>query len=254
MGVLQLSEADWCYYRDGADAAAFYRAAEAIGITGAEMVDPSRWAAARAAGLTLLNISGPGMTYGLNRTAHHVELLPALHATIDTAQQNGIRAVIIFSGNRDGLPDEMGIANCIDGITELAPHAEQAGVQLHFEMLCAHNHPDYQADHSAFGFRVVREVASPAVKVLYDIYHMVQMGEDVCADILDNLDIIGHLHVAEVPERTLPLPGGQTDYPSLVGKVMEAGYRGYWGFEFLPGGEAIDELCQAAALFQTSNP
>lgn len=248
--MLSLSAPDWCFFRGQLPAVEYYRALRDMGVTGVEMLDPARWQAARDAGLVLVNMSGPGMTVGLNRTAQHAELLPALRLAIDTAAKEQIPAVIVFSGNRDGLSTEEGITNCVTGLAQVAPYAEQAGVQLHFEMLCAHDHPDYQADSSAFGFQVVRGVNSPAVKALYDIYHMAYMGENVVDDICANLDIIAHIHVAETPRRSMPVASGQIDYAAIIPRVMDAGYQGYWGLEFIPGENVMEEVQQVVNLFQ----
>ncbi len=250
MPKLKLSAPDWCFYRDTLAPERYYTALAALGIQGVEMVDPARWPAARAAGLAIVNLCAPGMQQGLNSQANHAELIPGIAQSIALAAKEQIPAVIVFSGNRNGLSDKLGIANCVQALRQLAPLAEKAGVQLHFEMLCAMDHADYHADRSAFGFEVVRQVASPAVKVLYDIYHMHRMGEDVGADLLGHLDDIAHIHVAESPRRTVPVARGEIDYHPLVARVQAAGYPGYWGLEFLPTRDVMTELTEVTALFR----
>lgn len=250
MPELRLSAPDWCFFKDQPNPAAYYQKLKRLGIAGVEMVDPSRWAHARAAGLPILNQSGPGMTRGLNRIAHHAELLPELRALIAKAAAASIPHLIVFSGNRDGQDDQEGERNVIIALEALAPDAERAGVTLVFEMLCAQNHPDYQADHSSYGFDVVNAVGSPAVKVLYDVYHMSRMGEDVIDDIVSHRDIIAHLHTAESPERSVPHRDGEIEYGTIVDAVMASGYSGYWGLEFVPQGDVTAELQEAIATFR----
>lgn len=246
MADICLSAADWCFYRETYVPEEYYRRLAALGIAAAEMVDPARMPAARAAGMPLLTLGAPGMTQGLNRRENHDALLPQLRQAILDTKAAGAPYLIVFSGNRDGVSDEAGLANCIDGYRVLAPVAENAGVTLLFEMLCAYDHPGYQADRSAFGFTVAGEVASPAMKVVYDIYHMHRMGEDVLGDILGNLDLIAHLHLAESPRRSVLAPGGEIDYPAIIPAVQDAGYQGYWGLEFIPQGDPLEELARAA--------
>ncbi len=178
------------------------------------------------------------MQQGLNNAALHAVLIPQICATIAEARQAGIPQLITFSGNRQGCADNVGAANCITALRQLAPIAEVAGITLLFEVLNGFDHPDYQADHTAFGVEVVRGVNSPAVKLLYDAYHMFRMGEDVLADLLGNLDIIGHIHLAQSPKRTAPLPGGPLDHAAFIPKVLAAGYQGYLGLEFCPQGDS----------------
>lgn len=245
---VRLSAPDWCFYRDDYAPEAYYQRLHAAGITAVEMVDSGRWPAARAAGLQVLNLAGPGMTQGLNRREHHATLLPALREAIATAQTQQIPGVIVFSGNRESQDDAEGLANCIDALRELAPVADAAGVTLLFEMLNSTEHADYQADRSAYGFAVVRGVDSSAVRVLYDIYHMQRMGEDMLADLLANLDIIGHIHVAESPGRTAPVAQGVIDYHAIIPPVLAAGYQGCWGLEYLPQGDPLTDLAGAATF------
>lgn len=247
--TVRLSAPDWCFWRDGNDPAGYYRALRDLGFTGVEMVDPGRWQAARDAGLAILNLSGPGKTVGLNRLGLHAELLPEIRRQIAVAHDAKIPHLIVFSGNRDGQDDAIGRANVVTALKALAGDAERAGVTLIFEMFNDQDHPDYQADHSAYGFAVAKAVGSPAVKVLYDIYHMSRMGEDVIADITANLDLIAHLHTAEMPKRSIPQRDGAIPYGKIVSAVTKAGYHGHWGTEFVVQGDVMTELREAVKTF-----
>jgi hydroxypyruvate isomerase len=241
----KLSAPDWCFLKPGVEPAAHYARLKALGYGAVEMVAPANRAAARAAGLEILNLGAPGMQRGLNRRAHHAELLPQIRACISEAQADRIGQVIVFSGNRDGQSDAEGQAICIEALCALAPDAARAGVTLVLEMLNSFDHQDYQADRSAYGFAVAKAVASPAVRILYDIYHMVRMGDDPLSDITANLPLIAHLHLAEAPSRSQPLAQGTIAHRDLYQRITAAGYRGWWGMEFIPGRDILGELKQA---------
>ena len=251
MSQIKQSAADWCYYRDTVDPFTYYRRLKEIGYTGAELVPPERWQAVKDAGLRLVNLAAPGMQKGLNRKEHYAELLPQIRALIRLAGENEIGHIILFSGNRQGQPDEDGLKNVIAAAKELALDAEAAGVTLALELLNSYDHPDYQADFPAYAFEFARAVSSPAVKVLYDIYHMQRMGADPLEDILKNLEYIAHLHIAGSPKRNFPGPDQDIDYPSLVAVIHRSGYRGFWGQEFIPSGDPFSELEQAHRLFES---
>jgi hydroxypyruvate isomerase len=86
------------------------------------------------------------------------------------------------------------------------------------------------------------------VKVLYDLYHMHRMGEDVSARVIANLEYVAHLHIAGSPQRDFPGDQQSIDYLSIVRSIHQAGYRGAWGMEFLPDAEAdVNETLDAAA-------
>ena len=247
MPPLQLSVADWCYYKPEYEPEAYYRRLRAAGYAAVEMADPSRFAAARAAGLRLLNVAGPG---DLNRGELRGAKVAELRASIARAAAEGVEQVIVFSGNRDGRDDAAGERDCAATLGAVAGEAERAGVVLALEVFNRFDHPGYQADAGAYAFGVARAVGSPAVKVLYDLYHMHRMGEDVAAVVAANLPLIAHLHVAGSPGRDFPGDAQAVDYRAVVRRVMAAGYDGLWGMEFLPRADPLDELQRAADLFR----
>lgn len=254
MTILRYSAPDWCFFEErGYDGEVYYRRVKELGCAAVEMVEPGQWDAARAGGLEIVNISAPGMRQGLNRRENHEELVCCIREKIRIASENGIDHVIIFSGNSDGQPPEEGLHNCIEAVRRLAGDAEAAGVRLAFEILNSHDHADYQADFPEYGFELARAVASPAVGVLYDVYHMYRMGRDetaISGDLLDNMDIVFHIHVAGAPRRGFPGAGQTIDYSTLIENLARAGYDRFVGFEFIPEGKPLTELAEAVRLFE----
>ena len=246
---LILSAADWCFVKPADDAARYYRRLAESGYAAAEMVPPERRVLARAAGLRLLNFAGAG---GLNRAENRATVIGQMRQQIAQMAAEGIEQLIVFSGNRAGQSPDIGIANCIAALKEVASDAERAGIVLTFEVFNTFDHPDYDADHGDYAFAVARAVSSPAVKVLYDLYHMQRMGEDVAAKVIANLEYVAHLHVAGSPTRGFPGTDQSPDYAAVVRSIHGAGYRGAWGMEFLPGAgnDAGEMLDRAARLFR----
>lgn len=97
---------------------------------------------------------------------------------------------------------------------------------------------------SAEGLGIVRRLDSPHVRLLYDIYHMQVMEGNVTRTILDNLDVIGHLHCAGSPGRCEPFLG-ELNYLNILRAVKAAGYQGCVGVEYnptLPPDQALRRL------------
>lgn len=244
---MKISAPDWCFFRPGMDPADYYAKVRSLGVGAVEMVPEERFAAAREAGLEILNLAGPGMAEGLNRTEHHAQLVPAIQEVIHQAAANEIAAVIVFSGNRAGQPDEEGLAHVEEGLRRLLPEAEAQGVELWFEMLCARDHPDYQADRAAYGFELHRRLQSPSLKILYDVYHMAQMGEAFTSDLAANRASIAHVHLADLPKRGCPSSDERIPFRSLIHDLTESGYEGWFGLEFFPKGDPLADLERAVA-------
>src|SRR5689334_23826574 len=98
-------------------------------------------------------------------------LLKELEKAIPLAQQAKVKNVIAMFGNRNPAIDVgTAIDNCVAGLSRIAPLAAESGVTICLELLNSKvDHPGYQGDHTAFGAAVIKGVASPNVKLLYDI-------------------------------------------------------------------------------------
>jgi hydroxypyruvate isomerase len=148
------------------------------------------------------------------------------------------------------IPYEKQRQSVLDGLKALAPLAEAAGVTLVLEPLNTYvDHPGYFLNHSSLGFELVRQVGSPSLQLLYDIYHMQVMEGNLIPTLTGNLDVIGHVHVADTPGRNQP-GTGEINYPVVLGKLREAGYQGYVGFEFSPTVPSTEAAARARALVE----
>ena len=95
------------------------------------------------------------------------------------------------------------------------------------------DHPGYSLNHSIQAFEIVRRIGSPHLKVLYDVYHMQIMEEDLIATLEANLGEIGHIHVADVPGRHEP-GTGEINYVNIARMLRTAGFDGCIGLECFP--------------------
>ena len=218
--------------------------ARAIGIQGVELVRPEQWPAVKAAGLKIVGIGGHGsFTDGLNRKSNHPRIEEELKRNIEVAASNDIRNLICLSGVRAGLSDEEGISNTAEGLLRVVKLAEAAGVVLMIELCNSKiDHPDYQADHTTWGVEVCKRVNSPSCKLLYDIYHMQIMEGDIIRTITQNIEHIGHFHIAGNPGRNNIDDSQELNYVGIMKAVAATGFDGYVGHEYTPGGDAMRVL------------
>ena len=112
------------------------------------------------------------------------------------------------------------------------------------------DHQDYQGDHVAWGVEVCRRVDSPAVRLLYDIYHMQIMEGDIIRTIQEYHPYFAHYHTAGNPGRHELDEQQEIYYPPIVRAIQGTGYQGYLGHEFSPLGDPLRSLQQAFALCQ----
>jgi len=148
------------------------------------------------------------------------------------------------------LSEEAKYESVLEGLKALALLAEEAGVTLVLEPLNTYvDHPGYFLNHSSVGFDLVRAVDSPCIKLLFDIYHMQVMEGNIIHTLTSNLDLIGHIHVADVPGRHEP-GTGELNYANIFEALREAGYDRYVGFEFEPTGSSEGAAAASLALLK----
>ncbi|OGV78936.1 MAG: xylose isomerase [Lentisphaerae bacterium RIFOXYB12_FULL_65_16] len=200
---------------------------------------------AKKHGLVLASMCGhQSLTDGLNKRSNHDRIEAELKTSIDLAAKHGIPGLICFSGNRLPHMGEVEAMDAVaDGLKRVAGYAEKKGINLNMELLNSKvNHPGYQCDHTAWGVAVCEKVASPRVKLLYDIYHMQIMEGDLIRTIRENIRWIGHFHTAGNPGRNDMDDTQELNYRGICKAIADSGYEYYVGHEFVPKADPIAAL------------
>ncbi len=247
-GRLKQSFARWCYAKIPLDD--LCRQAAEMGCVGIDLIDAPDWPTAKKYGLTPAMTQGDGkIPFGWNHKENHEVLGKQLRILISQAADAKLPNVITFSGNRRGMSDEEGKANCIEGLRTVIKYAEDVGVNVCMELLNSKiNHKDYQADHTAWGVEVCKGVDSPRMKLLYDIYHMQIMEGDIIHTIRDNIDYIGHFHTGGVPGRHELDDTQELQWRTIAKAVADLNFKGFFAHEFQPAKDPLTSLKQAVEL------
>jgi hydroxypyruvate isomerase len=248
-GRLKQSLCRWCYAK--IPLADLCRAAADMGLTAIDLLTEKEWPVVREYGLICSMGSGAGgsIADGLNVKANHDKIVAGLERAIPAAVANKVPNLITFFGNRRGMPDDEAIANCVEGLNRVKKVAEDHGVTICVELLNSKvDHKDYQGDRSAFGIAVVKAVASPRVKLLYDIYHMQIMEGDVIRTIRENRDHFAHFHTGGVPGRHELDDTQELQWRTIAAAIADMGFQGYFAHEFIPVRDPLTSLREAVAL------
>ena len=219
-----------------------------IGLKGIDLLQPADFEIPKKYGLTCaMGYAGAGsIKDGLNRIENHDKIEAALRQTIPSAVKAGVPNLITFSGNRNGMSDEEGAKNTIVGLNRVKRMMEDANITLCLELLNSKvNHKDYMADHTEWGAQVMKEVNSPHVKLLYDIYHMQIMEGDLIATIQKNIQWIGHFHTGGVPGRNDLNDMQEVQWDGVMRGIAATGFNGFVAHEFKPLGDPYAALLQA---------
>jgi len=248
-GRIQQSVCQWCYSKIPVERLA--EAAAKMGLKGVDLLQPDQYELPRPFGLlcTMGYAGGGDIKSALNRVENHAAIEQAFRSNIPRAAKAAVPNVITFSGNRGGMSDDEGARNTIVGLNRVKKIAEDNGVTICLELLNSkRDHHDYMCDHTTWGVRVVQEVNSPNVKLLYDIYHMQIMEGDLIDTIRQNIQWIGHFHTGGVPGRHELDNTQEVQWEAVMRAIADAGFPGYVAHEFVPKGDPLTSLRNAVDL------
>jgi len=246
--ILQ-SACRWCYQKTPLDELCAFGAS--IGLKGIDLLKPEEYEIPRRYGLicTMGYANAGEIPHALNDPANHDRIEQGLRTNIPLAAKAGVPNVITFSGNRNGMADDAGAKNAIAGLNRVKKIAEDHGVTINLELLNSKvNHKDYMADSTAWGVRVMEEVNSPNVKLLYDIYHMQLMEGDLIRTIQANIQWLGHFHTGGVPGRHELDNTQEVQWDGVMRGIAATTFKGYVAHEFLPTRDPFTSLRQAVDL------
>jgi len=161
--------------------------------------------------------------------------LENLNKVIKFAQSIGCNKLITCAGKEiRGRTHKEQRDSILATLSEASKIVEKEGITLVLEPLnTLVDHPGYFLNSAKEGFKIIREINHPHIRLLYDIYHMQIMEGNIISTIKENINLIGHFHTAGVPGRH-ELYLGELNYKNIIKRIDELGYEGYVGLEYFP--------------------
>ena len=252
-GNVNHSVCKWCY--PGLSVEELAAAGKEMGLKSVELLDPEDWPVLEKYGLTCAMPFGPvaegynRLRDGFNHMENHDWLIPSFRERIKKVAEAWYTNVICFSGNRGSLNDETGLYHCLKGIKAILRTAEEYGVTICMELLNSKvDHKDYQCDRTRWGVELCKRVGSERFKLLYDIYHMQIMEGDVIRTIRDYHPYIAHYHTGGNPGRHEIDHTQELNYAAIMRAIVETGYTGHVGQEFIPTRDPLTSLREGVAI------
>ncbi|MBS1681459.1 MAG: TIM barrel protein [Bacteroidetes bacterium] len=234
-GNINHSACQWCY--DDIPLEKLCEAAKEIGIKSIDLLNSTQWPTAAQYGLTcaMAYAGDLGLRKGFNDASLHETLLKKYTEGLPKAADAGLKNVICFSGNSNGLSSKQGLENCARGLEPVLKIAAKYQITLSMELLNSKvDHIDYQCDHTAWGVILCEKLGVDNFKLLYDIYHMQIMEGDVISTITKNIKYISHFHTGGVPGRNEIDETQELFYPAVMRAIVKTGFHGYVAQEFIP--------------------
>jgi hydroxypyruvate isomerase len=194
-----------------------------------------------------------GLAHGIGDPASREALLAELSQALTPMETLGCPAIILLSGNVvPGLTRWAQHRSCVETLKRAADLVEGRTINGHpvrllLECIDPEENPKYFLTSAAEAIEIVRQVNHPQVQFLYDIFHE-QIAEGNLIEKLDkHLDVIGLIHVADVPGRHEP-GTGEINYTNIYRKLAQLNYRHNVAMEFHPTGDPVATLRAAKAL------
>lgn len=198
--------------------------------------------------LGLVVDASSGIHASLCDPAQRETLLAEIHAILPVLGEFECARLILLTGDRvPGLSNEQMRANCVDSLKRIADLAAPQSIEILLETIDPEENPKYFLTSVAEGFQVVREAGHPRVKLLYDFFHEQIAEGNLIAKLEKNMDLLGLVHIADVPGRHEP-GTGEINYWNIFRKLGQLNYSRYVAMEFIPTGDVVASLRVAREL------
>lgn len=204
----------------------------------------------KALGLTVDSMSG--VKAGFSVPTESEVFLDQFGAHVDAAVGLGCPQVILLSGKRvAGLADGAQRAAAIENLKRAASIAAKKQIEIVIEPIDLLEQPECFMASVTDGFEIARAVGAPNLKVLYDLYHEQRSFGNLIEKLEQNIDMVGLIHVADVPGRHEP-GTGEIDYPEIYKRLAKLKYERWIAMEYYPTGDVVASLKQARMQAQTA--
>lgn len=162
----------------------------------------------------------------------HDKTVEMFKGRVEMAKKMNCKKLVGLTGNiRHDVSVEQQTHYIIECLKRLAPIAVENDVILVMEMLnTLVDHPGYFLTRTEQGVAIIKEVNCPNIKLLFDIYHQQITEGNIIRNIRENIEYIGHFHVADNPGRKEP-GTGELNYKNIFTAIKDTGYQGYVALE-----------------------
>jgi len=140
-------------------------------------------------------------------------------------------------------------ATLVENVAFAAGELAKAGLSLMIEPVNTRTVPGFFLNGSAQAVAVLDAAGAPNAFVQYDLFHMQIMEGDLAKTLESLLPRIGHIQIADVPDRHEP-GSGEINFDFMLGYIDRLGYEGAIGCEYNPAGETLSGLAWAAPYLE----
>jgi hydroxypyruvate isomerase len=137
--------------------------------------------------------------------------------------------------------DREHFAVLVDNVRFAARKLGAAGLSLTLEPINTRTVPGFFLSRSAQAIDVLNAAGEANAFLQYDFFHMQIMEGDLAKSVERLLARIGHMQLADVPDRHEP-GSGEINFDFLLRRLDALGYSGWVGCEYNPEGDTLEGL------------
>ncbi|KAK3089056.1 hypothetical protein FSP39_000476 [Pinctada imbricata] len=160
-----------------------------------------------------------------------------LETTIEYAKALNCKRVHVMAGLKNGSSEEEMKKTYVDNLRKVAARFEKEDIIGLIEPINSRiTIPKYYLTDIHEAVNIVRSINSPNLKLQFDAFHIQIMDGNLTENLKKYLPYIGHIQVAQVPDRGEPDDKGEINFRYLFKLLEELNYNGFVGLEYKPRG------------------
>jgi hydroxypyruvate isomerase len=164
---------------------------------------------------------------------------------LEAAKRLACPQIILLSGKcMPELSPAAQTQTAVDNLKRAADLAANDHIEIVIEPIDALENPTIFLQSVTDAFEIVGQVGRPNVKVLYDFYHEQRGFGNLIEKLVNHIDQVGLVHIADVPGRHEP-GTGEINYATIYRRLADLRYDRFIAMEFYPTGNPVDSLKNA---------
>jgi hydroxypyruvate isomerase len=173
------------------------------------------------------------------------EFREGIERAIEYAAAAGCPRLNVLAGIAPaGVARDQAKETLIENLRFAAGKAQAAGLTLLTEPCNPRTIPGFLLNTSKEGIEVIDAAGADNLRLQYDVFHMQIVEGDLAKTIERLLPRIGHIQIADVPDRNEP-GTGEINFGWLLAHIDRLGYQGWIGCEYLPKADTDQGLSWA---------
>lgn len=147
-----------------------------------------------------------------------------------------------MSGKLENPPTEEHRETFITNLKYAVTQLELAGITGVIEPINKYSLPGYFLNDYKFAVDTIKVVGSDNLKLMVDVFHMQMISGNISNNLKDFSSYIGHVQIAQAPNRNEPCTDGELDYRFILNQLQLISYDDFIGLEYKPLTNTVDGL------------